>query len=126
VLARLDKDPGAARSMTERAQQDGQRAVGDLRNLVRGIHPSVLAGRGIDVVAGAGDAKALLAAVEAERPDLAVIDVRMPPGHRDEGLRAAMEIRPAGRRSRCWCSLSSSRRATPRSCSRRRRAGSAT
>ncbi len=53
----------------------------------------LLAEGGIDVVAGAGDAGSLLAAVEAEMPDLAVIDVRMPPGHRDEGLRAAIEIR---------------------------------
>jgi DNA-binding NarL/FixJ family response regulator len=47
----------------------------------------------IEVVAGVGDADALLGAVEAHKPDLAVIDVRMPPGHRDEGLRAAIEIR---------------------------------
>lgn len=48
---------------------------------------------GIDVVAGVGDATALLDAVETELPDLAIIDVRMPPGFRDEGLRAALEIR---------------------------------
>jgi DNA-binding NarL/FixJ family response regulator len=47
----------------------------------------------IEVVAGVGDAEALLDAVQAHKPDLAVIDVRMPPGHRDEGLRAAIEIR---------------------------------
>ena len=47
----------------------------------------------IAVVAGVGDAQALLDAVEEHKPDLAVIDVRMPPGHRDEGLRAAIEIR---------------------------------
>ncbi|MBB5866884.1 DNA-binding NarL/FixJ family response regulator [Allocatelliglobosispora scoriae] len=48
---------------------------------------------GHEVVAAVGDAPALLAAVEAHRPDLAVIDVRMPPTHTDEGLRAALEIR---------------------------------
>jgi DNA-binding NarL/FixJ family response regulator len=53
----------------------------------------LLAEDGIEVVAGVGEAGALLAAVEMHQPDLAVIDVRMPPGHRDEGLRAAIEIR---------------------------------
>jgi DNA-binding NarL/FixJ family response regulator len=48
---------------------------------------------GIDVLAGVGDAASLIEAVESLRPDLAVVDVRMPPGHRDEGLRAAIEIR---------------------------------
>lgn len=47
----------------------------------------------IDVVAGVGDAGSLLEVIEKHGPDLAVIDVRMPPGHRDEGLRAAIEIR---------------------------------
>lgn len=47
----------------------------------------------IEVVAGVGDGEALLAAVEALQPDLAIIDVRMPPTHRDEGLRVAVEIR---------------------------------
>jgi DNA-binding NarL/FixJ family response regulator len=53
----------------------------------------LLAEDGIEVVAGVGEAGALLSAVEMHKPDLAVIDVRMPPGHRDEGLRAAIEIR---------------------------------
>ncbi len=53
----------------------------------------LLAEGGIEVAARVGDAKSLLDAVEVERPDLAVVDVRMPPGHRDEGLRAAIEIR---------------------------------
>ncbi|MFI6922849.1 response regulator [Nonomuraea spiralis] len=53
----------------------------------------LLAEAGHDVVAAVGDASALLAAVAGHRPDVAVIDVRMPPGHKDEGLRAALEIR---------------------------------
>jgi DNA-binding NarL/FixJ family response regulator len=53
----------------------------------------LLAEDDIEVVAGAGDADSLLEAIEKYTPDLAVIDVRMPPGHRDEGLRAAIEIR---------------------------------
>jgi DNA-binding NarL/FixJ family response regulator len=48
--------------------------------------------RGQDVVAAVGDAGALRQAVEEHLPDVAIIDVRMPPTHTDEGLRAAKEI----------------------------------
>jgi DNA-binding NarL/FixJ family response regulator len=48
---------------------------------------------GMDVVGQAGDAEDLLRKVGAHRPDVAVVDVRMPPTHTDEGLRAAAEIR---------------------------------
>ncbi|TYB65379.1 response regulator transcription factor [Nonomuraea sp. PA05] len=48
---------------------------------------------GHEVVAAVGDAPALLDAVALHRPDVAVIDVRMPPEHKDDGLRAALEIR---------------------------------
>ncbi len=53
----------------------------------------MLTDEGYDVVAAVGDGAALLAAVAAEPPDLAVVDVRMPPTHTDEGIRAALEIR---------------------------------
>ncbi len=53
----------------------------------------LLADAGIDVVAKVGDGPALIPAAEQHRPDLAVVDVRMPPGYRDEGLKAAIEIR---------------------------------
>lgn len=53
----------------------------------------VLTKNGIDVVAEVGDATALLAAVERLQPDVAVVDVRMPPTQTDEGARAAVEIR---------------------------------
>ena len=53
----------------------------------------LLAEGGIETVAGVGEAESLLQAIEINQPDLAIIDVRMPPGHRDEGLRAAIEIR---------------------------------
>ena len=49
--------------------------------------------RGHDVVAAVGDAAALLDAVASHQPDVAVVDVRMPPTHTDEGLRAAHSIR---------------------------------
>jgi DNA-binding NarL/FixJ family response regulator len=49
--------------------------------------------RGHVVAAAVGDADALLLAVDAELPDVAIIDVRMPPTHTDDGLRAAQAIR---------------------------------
>ncbi|GAA0508171.1 response regulator transcription factor [Streptomyces mordarskii] len=48
---------------------------------------------GFEVVAEADDAEGLLAAVGEHRPDIAVVDVRMPPGFTDEGVRAALLIR---------------------------------
>ena len=47
----------------------------------------------IDVVAAVGDGDALLDAVTEHQPDICLVDVRMPPTHTDEGLRAAIEIR---------------------------------
>jgi DNA-binding NarL/FixJ family response regulator len=49
--------------------------------------------RGHDVVAAVADATALIEAVARHEPDVAVVDVRMPPTHTDEGLRAALAIR---------------------------------
>jgi len=51
--------------------------------------------RGHEVVAAVADAEALLRAVEEHRPDVAIVDVRMPPTHTDEGLRAARSIHTA-------------------------------
>ena len=48
---------------------------------------------GFEVVGQAGDGEELLRKVRAHRPDVAVVDIRMPPTHTDEGLRAAREIR---------------------------------
>jgi DNA-binding NarL/FixJ family response regulator len=53
----------------------------------------LLADAGFEVVAAVGDGERLVRAVEENRPDVAVVDVRMPPGYRDEGLRAAIEAR---------------------------------
>ncbi|WP_212914969.1 response regulator transcription factor [Streptomyces sp. TS71-3] len=53
----------------------------------------LLRDRGLDVVAAVGDAEALVAAVEEQRPDAVVADIRMPPTHRDDGLRAALKLR---------------------------------
>jgi DNA-binding NarL/FixJ family response regulator len=61
--------------------------------VVRAGLAEILADRGHDVVAAVGDGEALLAAVAEHQPDVTVVDVRMPPGYTDEGLRAAIAIR---------------------------------
>ncbi|RCG20181.1 DNA-binding response regulator [Sphaerisporangium album] len=53
----------------------------------------MLGSAGMEVTAAVGDAEALLRACEENVPDLVVTDVRMPPGHSDEGLRAALVLR---------------------------------
>ncbi|MCO5993925.1 response regulator transcription factor [Actinoallomurus rhizosphaericola] len=53
----------------------------------------LLADEDIETVATAGDGPGLVAIVEEHRPDLAIVDVRMPPSFTDEGLRAALEAR---------------------------------
>jgi DNA-binding NarL/FixJ family response regulator len=53
----------------------------------------LLTEQGHDVVAAVGDGTALVEAVVAHRPDVSIVDVRMPPSHTDEGLRAAVEAR---------------------------------
>jgi DNA-binding NarL/FixJ family response regulator len=55
----------------------------------------LLTDAGIDVAAQVGDAPALLGAVEVTQPDAAIVDIRMPPTHTDEGLAAAQQIRTA-------------------------------
>jgi DNA-binding NarL/FixJ family response regulator len=53
----------------------------------------LLESAGFEVAATAGNAEALLAAVEREQPDVVIADVRMPPSYTDEGIRAALVIR---------------------------------
>jgi DNA-binding NarL/FixJ family response regulator len=64
----------------------------DLALLRDGI-TRLLRDSGMEVVAAVEDGDALVDAVERERPDIAVVDVRLPPGFTDEGLRAAIEAR---------------------------------
>ena len=54
---------------------------------------SLLAGAGYSIVGQAGDAPELMDLVREHRPDLAIVDIRMPPDHSTEGLRAAQAIR---------------------------------
>jgi DNA-binding NarL/FixJ family response regulator len=61
--------------------------------VIRAGLAEVLADRGHEIVAAVGDAEALKKAVAEHLPDIAVVDVRMPPDHTDEGLRAAITIR---------------------------------
>lgn len=61
--------------------------------LLRAGVEAVLARGGHEVVAAVGDGDALVNAVRATGPDLVITDVRMPPNHSDEGLRAAAQIR---------------------------------
>jgi DNA-binding NarL/FixJ family response regulator len=67
--------------------------IADDAVLLRAGLTRLLADAGEEVVAAVGDADALLVAVERHRPDLVVVDVRMPPTHTDDGLRAALQIR---------------------------------
>jgi DNA-binding NarL/FixJ family response regulator len=53
----------------------------------------LLEDRGFEIAAAVEDGPALVEAVESERPDVAIVDVRLPPSFRDEGLRAALEAR---------------------------------
>ena len=53
----------------------------------------LLTGAGVDMVGETGDAASLLRAVRMTQPDAAVVDIRMPPTHTDEGLVAAQQIR---------------------------------
>jgi DNA-binding NarL/FixJ family response regulator len=53
----------------------------------------LLEDRGYEVIAAVADPDSLLAAVSEHRPDVAIVDIRMPPTHTDEGVRAAIELR---------------------------------
>ncbi|MEU6075414.1 response regulator transcription factor [Micromonospora sp. NPDC047074] len=67
--------------------------IGEDSVLLREGLVHLLASSGHRVVAVAGDAHGLTAAIRAHRPDLSIVDVRMPPGFADEGLRVAIQLR---------------------------------
>ena len=68
-------------------------AVADDEVLLREGLASLLERSGFEVVGQCGDGAELVALVREQRPELALIDIRMPPTHTDEGLRAAIELR---------------------------------
>jgi DNA-binding NarL/FixJ family response regulator len=67
--------------------------VADDSVLLREGMVRLLQDAGFDVVAQAGDADDLMRKVSAHKPDVAIVDIRMPPTQTDDGLRAALEIR---------------------------------
>ena len=77
----------------ENAQSAWRVVIADDSVLLREGIARLLEESGFEVVAQAGDGEDLLRKVGAHKPDIAVIDVRMPPTHTDEGLRAAHRIR---------------------------------
>ena len=69
--------------------------IGEDDVLMREGIARLLAEAGFDVVSQAGDAEAFLRKALAHKPDVAVVDIQMPPGNADDGLRAAIELRRA-------------------------------
>ena len=69
--------------------------IGDDSFLLREGLQLMLAEGGHEGVASVADGPSFGAAMRAQRPDLGIVDVRMPPSHTDEGLRAAVEVRRA-------------------------------
>jgi DNA-binding NarL/FixJ family response regulator len=67
--------------------------IADDSLLVRAGIVALLRERGIDVVAQAACVEDLLREVDAHRPEMVIVDIRMPPDYADEGVRAAQEIR---------------------------------
>ncbi len=67
--------------------------IGEDQLLMREGLALVLERAGFEIVASAGDGESLVRKALAHRPDLVITDIRMPPGHTDEGLRAAVELR---------------------------------
>ena len=83
--------------------------IADDSALIRDGMAALLRECGVHVAAIAGDAESLYREVERHRPDVALVDIRMPPTGTTEGLVAADEI---GRTSACCCSRSTSSRPT--------------
>ena len=81
----MERDPEAATGRSV--------VIADDDILLREGLASLLTGAGYSIVGQAGDAPELLDLVREHRPDLAIVDIRMPPDHSTEGLRAAQAIR---------------------------------
>jgi DNA-binding NarL/FixJ family response regulator len=77
----------------DRSEAGTRVAIADDSVLLREGIARLLKDHGFDVVAQSGTAEDLLLKVRSYRPNIAIVDIRMPPTHTDEGLRAAQEIR---------------------------------
>ena len=93
--------------------------IADDEMLLREGLARLLADAGFEIAGRCGDADSLLRMVQARRPDVAIVDIRMPPGRCDDGLLAAQEIRRRIPTSASSCSPTTSTRGTRRDCSRR-------
>ena len=100
--------------------------IADDEMLLREGLARLLADAGFDVVGKAPNGPELLRAVRLTEPDVAIVDIKMPPTHTDEGLVAAQEIRAEHPASACSCSRTTSSRSTRCGCSRTTRSGPAT
>lgn len=69
--------------------------IADDNTIVREGLASLLQGRGHEIVAAVGDGAAVLPALTSEHVDVVVMDIRMPPTHTDEGVRAAVALKAA-------------------------------
>ena len=67
--------------------------IGEDTVLLRAGVARLLEDAGMEVVGQAADAEDLMRKVRAHKPDVAIVDIRMPPGNADDGLRAAQEMR---------------------------------
>ena len=86
--------------------------IGEDQALLRQGIVRLLGDAGFEVVAEAADAPDLVRKVAAHKPDVAIVDVQMPPDNTDDGLRAALQIRKTQPESACSCSRSTPRSAT--------------
>jgi DNA-binding NarL/FixJ family response regulator len=86
-------EPTVQPSTAEGDQTQIRVALADDSVLLREGIARLLRDGGLDVVAQAGTGEDLLRLVAMHKPDVAVVDIRMPPTHTDEGVRAAQEIR---------------------------------
>ena len=73
--------------------EDVRVAIAEDSGLLRAGIARLITDAGHQIVAEAGDGRSFLNAIEKELPDVAVVDVRIPPGFKDEGLKAALEAR---------------------------------
>ena len=77
----------------EQAQAPIRVVLADDSVLLREGIASLLTDKGFEIVGQSGTAEDLLLKVRSYNPDIAIVDIKMPPTHTDEGLRAAKEIR---------------------------------